>query len=112
MIHRVHRHAAPPERGTFARATVCKSHEDGYDSRTKVVRFEEDETMPEYAETHNSNCPTHHTQSSVEDRHHSNCNSRQHQSQPRESRTYRWVWGPPLPAMVSRRGKIYYAEDY
>ncbi|CRL20454.1 unnamed protein product [Penicillium camemberti] len=89
IIDRTHRHAAQPERGTFARATVCKSHEDRCSSKIKAVRFEEDESMPEYADTHNSNCPIHHTPSPVEDRHHSNCNSRQHQSQSLESRTYR-----------------------
>ncbi|KAJ5425881.1 hypothetical protein N7465_000951 [Penicillium sp. CMV-2018d] len=112
MIDRSHRHAAPPERGNFARATVCNSHEDGCGSKIKAVRFEEDDSMPEYAENHHSQCPIHRTSSAAEDRHHSNRNFQQHQSQSRESRTYRWVWGPPLPAMASRRGKIYYAEDY
>lgn len=112
MIDHIHRHAAPPERGTFARATVRKSHEDGCGSKIKAVRFEEDDSMSEHVETsHHSNCPIHHTPSDLEDRHHSNCNSRQHQSQSRESRTYRWVWGPPLPGIASRRGKIYYAEN-
>ncbi|KAJ5530810.1 hypothetical protein N7527_004203 [Penicillium freii] len=111
MIDRAHRHAAPPERGTFARATVCKSHEDGCGTKIKAVRFEEDGSMPEYAENHHSQCPIHRTSSAAEDRHRSNCNSRQHQSQSRESRTYRWVWGPPLPAMASRRENMYYAES-
>lgn len=112
MTNRVHRYAASPERGTFARATVCKSHEDGCGSKTKAVRFEKDDSMPENAETHYSNCPIHGTLSAMEDRHHPIYNSRQHQSQSRESRTYRWVWGPPLPAMAYRCGKIYYAENH
>ncbi|CAG8909999.1 unnamed protein product [Penicillium egyptiacum] len=107
LFDRVHRHAEPPARSTSARATVYKSHEKGCGSNIKAVRFEEDGKTPEYGETHRSNCPLYHTPSHLEDQYYSRRNSHQNEPQSRESRTYRWVWGPPLPAAVPRRGKIY-----
>ncbi|KAJ5372466.1 hypothetical protein N7517_004472 [Penicillium concentricum] len=109
---RVHHNAAPPDQGTCAGITMCKSHEDGCGSNIKAVRFEEDARMPEYTETRDSNCPIHRTPPLVEDQCYSRRNPRHRQTQSRESRTYRWAWGPPLPAVVTRRGKIYYAENY
>ncbi|KAJ6178745.1 hypothetical protein N7519_009206 [Penicillium mononematosum] len=66
--------------------------------------------MPEYAVTHHSNRPLHNTPSPLEDWYHSHCNSYQNESQSRELPTYRWVRGPPSPAVATRRGTTYYAE--
>ncbi|KAJ6178747.1 hypothetical protein N7519_009208 [Penicillium mononematosum] len=107
LFDRIHRHAAPPEQSDLSRVTGYKSHEEGCGSSIKAVRFKEDGKVPEYAETHHSNCHLHHTPAPLEDGYHSNRNSHPNQSQSRESRTYRWVWGPPLPAVTPRRGKVY-----
>lgn len=108
MFDHGHHHAATPAQSTCAHATVFNSHDDGCGSNMKAVRFEEDDRP----ETHHSDCPIHGTPSHGEDRYGPHRNSRQYQSQCRESRTYRWVWGPPLPVVAPRREKTYYAERY
>ena len=105
MFDHVHHHAATPPQSTCARATVCKSHDDRCGSNMKAVRFEDDRPK-----THHSDCPIHGTSSHEEDRYNSYRKSRQHQSQCRESITYRWVWGPPLPVVAPRREKTYYGK--
>ncbi|OQE24225.1 hypothetical protein PENFLA_c010G00667 [Penicillium flavigenum] len=107
LFDRIHRHTAPPERSDSSRATGYKSHEERCGSSIKAVRFKEDDKVSEHSKTHHTNCPLHHTPSPVEDGYYSHRNSHQKQSQSRELRTYKWVWGPPLPAVTRRRGNVY-----
>ncbi|CAG7937770.1 unnamed protein product [Penicillium nalgiovense] len=107
LFDRIHRHATPPEQSDSSRATGYKSHEEGCGSSIKAVRFKDDDKTSGYAETHHPNCPLYHTPSPLEDGYQPHRNAHPNQSQSRESRTYRWVWGPPLPVVTPRRGKVY-----